>query len=305
MVATSFQQSNYSRQRLFTKQKTWAAPFIGLVFLSIVLMVLDARELYLFHLRWGLSVVTAPIQYTVDYPQRVFRWVQSLVSSKTALIQENMQLHYQQTLLEARLQHFLALKAENSQLKALLRTTSDVNTKAVAAQILDVDMGSTRQLLVLDKGKRDGILIGQAVLDAKGVMGQVIDVGFRTSTVLLISDSKSAVPVRNHRTGEWAILMGANKTNELVLLNLPKTSPIQNGDLLVTSGLGGHYPEGYPIGTVKHLKQIVGEPFIHVDVLPIAKLNQSHLVLVLLGSPEQTALIKQIHARLNALGVPI
>lgn len=270
--------------------------------MSITLMSLDLNG-RMHGLRWALSVVSAPIQYTVDYPSHVFRWVQALVSSKTALIQENVQLRHEQTLLEARLQHFLALKTENSQLKALLRTTLHADARAVAARILDVDLSNVRQLLVLDKGRRDGITVGQAVLDAKGVMGQIIDVGFRTCTVLLVSDGKSAVPVRNERTGEWSILMGTNKTDGLALLNLSKTSAVKQGDILVTSGLGGHYPEGYPIGVVKKLKQMPGEPFIHADVLPIAKLNQSHLVLILLGSPEQSALIKQIHARLNVLGV--
>jgi rod shape-determining protein MreC len=294
--------SDLHKHRIFAKNSSFSWAFFFLFGLSVLLISIDHQR-PLTPIRWGLSFVVAPIQYTVDYPQRLWRWVEALVSSKTALVQENMKLRYQQALLEAKLQHFLVLKAENSQLKALLRSTSESGAHAIAAQILDVEASQVRQLMVLDKGWRDGVREGQAVLDAKGVMGQIIDVGHMTSTVLLISDAKSAVPVRNHRTGEWAMLMGANQADNLVLLNLPQTSQIHRGDVLVTSGLGGHYPQGYPIGRVAQLRQVSGEPFIQVAVRPIARLNQSHLVLVLLDDGEQSLLIKQMHARLNALGV--
>ncbi|MCX7116023.1 MAG: rod shape-determining protein MreC [Gammaproteobacteria bacterium] len=288
---------------LFTKKTPRLWPFVFLVLFSIVSMSLDGYDHRLQSIRTNVAYLVSPLQMTVDYPQRLWRWLEALVSSKTGLVQENMQLRYQQTLLEAKLQHFLVLKTENSQLKALLRTTSTSNTHAIAAQILDVDIRRVRQLMVLDKGALHGVQVGQAVLDAKGIMGQVIDVGQKTCAVLLISDAKSAVPVRNHRTGEWSILMGDNRSDTLKLLHLPQTSPTQQGDLLVTSGLGGHYPEGYPIGTVLNLQHVAGDPFIQVEVTPIARLNQSQLVLILLSDHERASLINQIHARLNALKV--
>lgn len=295
--------SAHHKHRLFSKQTAFSWSFVLLFGFSASLIFIDLHQRQHMPLRWALSYLVAPFQYTVDYPQRMWRWIEALVSSKTALIQENIQLRYQQALLEAKLQHFLVMKAENSQLKALLKSTKQSGAHAIAAQILDVEVSQVRQLMVLDKGRRDGVQVGQAVLDAKGVMGQIIDVGQMTSTVLLISDAKSAVPVRNYRTGEWAMLMGMNRPDHLVLLNLPQTSPIQRGDVLVTSGLGGHYPQGYPIGRVLQLQHARGEPFIQVEVRPIARLNQSHLVLVLLDDGERSFIIKQMHARLNALGV--
>nr|WP_232048533.1 rod shape-determining protein MreC [Legionella adelaidensis] len=268
---------------------------------SIILMVADYHYQYLGRLRSGFSIVVAPLQYAVDYPVRVIGWIRSLVTTKKELINENMQLRYQQTMLEAQLQQLLVIRNENSQLKELLLASSDATTKAMAAQILAVDTTLSRQILVLNKGKRDGVTVGQPVLDAKGVMGQVIDVGSMTSTVLLISDAKSAVPVQNTRTGERAILVGTNNLSQLSLINLPKSSSIRKGDLLVTSGLGRRYPEGYPVGTVEEVKNIPGEEFIKVNVSPIALLNRNRLVLLIWPEKEHAQLTAQIEERMKVM----
>lgn len=263
-------------------------------------MFSDYHYRYLDSVRSGFSLVVAPLQYAVDYPVRVIGWVQSLVSAKKALIAENMQLRYQQTMLEAELQKLIVIQKENLQLKELLLTSSQANTSAMAAQILAVDTSNSRQVVVLNKGKRDGAYVGQPVLDAKGVMGQIVDIGPITSTVLLISDSKSAVPVRNNRTGERAILVGTNDIEQLSLINLPKTSSIHPGDVLVTSGLDRHYPEGYPVGLVEEVNSIPGEDFVKVKVKPVALLNRNRLVLLIWSDAEQEQLNAQINERLNA-----
>jgi rod shape-determining protein MreC len=266
---------------------------------SIALMFSDYRYHYLDNVRSGFSLIVSPLQYAVDYPVRVVGWVQSLVSAKKALIDENMRLRYQQTALEAELQKLLVIQKENSQLKELLLTSSQADMRAMAAQILAVDTSNARQIVVLNKGNRDGVYSGQPILDAKGVMGQVVDVGPMTSTVLLISDSKSAVPVRNNRTGERAILVGTNSLDQLSLINLPKTASIHPGDVLVTSGLGGRYPEGYPVGKVEKVSSLPGEDFVKVVVSPIALLNRNRLVLLIWPDLEQEQLTAQINERLN------
>jgi rod shape-determining protein MreC len=120
-----------------------------------------------------------------------------------------------------------------------------------------------------------------------------------TSTVLLISDSKSAVPVLNNRTGERAILVGTNSLDQLSLINLPKTASIHPGDVLVTSGLGGRYPEGYPVGKVEKVSSIPGEDFVKVMVSPIALLNRNRLVLLIWPDFDQEQLAVQINERLK------
>lgn len=299
MAVISSQQNN-RHSRLFIKNGHSSLGFVFALVFSIFLMFSDYHYRYLDSVRSGFSLVVSPIQYAVDYPVRVIGWVQSLVSAKKALIDENMQLRYQQTMLESELQKLVVIQKENSLLKELLLTSSKAKMRAMAAQILAVDTSNARQIVVLNKGKRDGVYAGQPVLDAKGIMGQVIDVGPMTSTVLLISDSKSAVPVRNDRTGERAILVGNNSIDQLSLINLPKTSSIHPGDVLVTSGLGRRYPEGYPVGRVEKVNSIPGEDFVKVMVRPVALLNRNRLVLLIWPDPEQEQLTAQINERLNA-----
>lgn len=264
-------------------------------------MIADYHYHALGQVRSVLTFFVSPLQYLVDYPVRMVGWIHSLVSSKKSLIDENIQLRYQQTLLEAKLQKLLVIRNENSQLKELLSVSATASDHAMAAEILAVDTTSSRQLLILNKGKQDQVYVGQPVLDAKGITGQVIDVGMKTSTVLLISDAKSAVPVRNNRTGERAILIGTNSMTQLSLINLPKSSSIAKGDLLVTSGLGRRYPEGYPVGLVETIQILPGDDFIKVTVSPVAQLNRTRLVLLIWPDQEEVELTKQIDERMNVV----
>ena len=302
-MAVIFSQPNNNQNRIFARSRHSAFRYVLALALSIVLMISDYHYRYLDNVRVGLSLLVTPLQYVVDYPLRVMSWVGSLFSSKKTLVDENIQLRYKQTILEAKLQKFLAISDENSQLKELLSASSaaNANIDAMAAQVLAVDTTSSRQLLVLNKGKRDGVIVGLPVLDAKGVVGQVIDVGFMTSTVLLVSDIKSAVPIRNNRTGERAILVGTNSISQLSLINLPRTSSIIKGDLLVTSGLGRLYPEGYPVGIVSEVKHIPGDDFIKVIVTPIALLNSNRLVLIIWPEKEHAALTNEISERMKIM----
>ncbi len=307
-MAISFQQNNkqyakdeLGRAHLFAKQSHRSLWFVLCVLLSFSMMMIDCRDRGLPWVRPVFTGITMPMQFAVDYPLRIIAWIHSLMSSKKSLLDENMRLRYQQTVLEAQLQKFLALRNENSELKSLLSASSSAQMRSMAARILAVDTTNSRQIIVISKGFHDGVVRGQAVLDARGVMGQVIDVGPLTSTVLLISDSKCAVPVLNQRTGERAIVVGTNYLGRLSLINLPKTSPVNVGDLLVTSGLGAHYPEGYPVGFVERVQNTSGEDFIKVQVSPIAWLNRSRLVLLVWPEEKQTELSMDLVKRLEAL----
>lgn len=300
MVVISFQLNN-PHKRLFAKGRYHSTKFVFALVLSLIMMTADYHYHALGQTRSLFNLVVSPLQYLVDYPMRMFGWVHSLVRSKKLLVDENIQLRSQQTLLEAKLQKLLVIRNENSQLKELLSASANGNERAMAAEIIAVDMTNTRQLLVLNKGKQHDVYVGQPVLDAKGVMGQVIDVGFKTSTVMMISDAKSAVPVRSNRTGETAILNGTNSISELSLINLPKSSSIAKGDLLVTSGLGRRYPEGYPVGQVEMIQEIPGDEFIKVLVSPIAQLNRSRLVLLIWPDKEQAELTQQIDERVKVV----
>lgn len=294
-----FSQQNDRQKRHFFIGKTSAFSFAIASFLSLILMIADFQFRYLDSLKDSVSLLVAPIQYAVDYPVRIFNSGSNLLKAQKDLINENIELRYQQTLLGAEIQKLKVIKDENDELKALLLASTKVNTKAMAAQILAVDTSASRQIVVVNKGKKDGVFIGQPVFDAKGVMGQIVDVGQLTASVLLISDAKSAVPIKNHRTGERAILVGTNSLGELSLINLPNTSNIEKGDLLVTSGLGRKYPQGFPVGVVEQVNTISGEEFINVSVKPIALLNRNRLVLLIWPEKEHIKLTAEINNRLK------
>jgi len=266
---------------LFYRGKYAAARFLFALVFCAILTVTDARIYPLHQVRYLFSFVLVPLQSLVDYPVQLVIWAQNNMRSRSHLLAENQQLRYQQMLLEVKLQKWIAIQDENTQLKQLLSAMPATEEKTMMAEIFSADTTLSRQVWVINKGRREGLHEGQPVLDAKGVVGQVIERGASTSTVLLISDSTSAVPVRNSRTGEQAILVGANRIDLLHLINMPKTAGIKAGDYLVTSGLGGRYPEGYPVGIVTDVRVIPGEDFLKVAVKPVADLNKDRMVLLL------------------------
>ena len=261
-------------------------------------MFLDSRYAYVSKLRNSLLYFTSPVQYIVDWPIKTYQWLTSSITSHKDLLNENMELRYQQVRLKGKLQRLLSLQKENKQLRKLLEYKSTENdSHFVLAELLSVKTDSYRQLIVVDRGKKDGIFLGQAVFDASGVMGQVIEVGPLTSTIMLITDPKSAVPVKNVRTGERAILIGSNQVNELSLIHLARTSSVKIGDELLTSGLGKRFPEGYPVGVVKNVIRDANEAFIRVEVKPSAKITKSRLMLLTWHSDSDSLLLAELAKR--------
>ncbi len=251
-----------------------------LVVLSIVLMILDKRGDTFAGLRAAISMPLAPLQYAVSWPVQIIDRMRTAISSHDALVQENLDLKAEQLLLKAQVQRLLALESENSQLKALLRSSAEVQGKVLVAQILAVDTEPFVNQVSIDKGSRDGLFVGQPVLDATGVMGQVIQVGPFASQVLLSNDPHSGIPVMITRNGMRSIAVGDLYTGKLHLANLSQTADVVTGDLLVTSGLGQNYPEGYPVGQVISVVKDPGLQFATIVVEPSAHLDRSRQVLL-------------------------
>lgn len=244
-------------------------------------MTLDHRSDYFHEMRSTISVAIAPVQYMVDKPVEFIRWIETSFSTQQGLLIENAQLRARQLLLYAKLQKVLALERENAQLRALLKSSEHIHDKVTVAQLLAVDLAPYTQQIIIDKGQKDGVFIGQPVLDAYGVMGQVISVGPITSRVLLITDLRSAVPVQNNRNGNRAIAIGLGFDGNLELSNVPLTIDFKVGDYLTTSGLGGLYPPGYPVGYITSIKRWPGDRFALINVRPTAHVNQSRQVLLI------------------------
>ena len=293
-------QQNNTDNRLFAKRKVVETKFLLALFFALILTMIDSHQHALNFMRSSFSLLTMPLQFLVDYPQRFTHDLKLFFRKQNELLIENQQLREQSVLLSSRLQTYTALNNENNQLRKLLSTKKSAHTKVMAAHVLAVDSNRSRQLLVLDKGTHHGVFVGLPVIDANGVMGQIINVGLMTSTVLLISDSKCAVPVSDERTGERAILVG-NNGKQLSLINLPKSSAIAVGDVLLTSGLGQRYPEGYPVGEVVEVNHARGEEFIRVTAKPMASLSKSRWVLLLWPQKDHEEITAQINQRLKIL----
>jgi len=266
---------------------------MGLVVLSILLMTVDHRQHHLDSLRGALSVLVYPLQWLVDLPGSTSEWFRESLATRRELQEENAGLRTQQLVLNTQLQKLEALEAENMRLRALLDSSFQVGKRPMLiAALLSVDMDPYRHQIEVNKGTLDRLFEGQPLLDSQGVMGQLIHVAPFTSTAMLITDPSHAIPVQVNRTGLRTIALGTGAIDRLELPHIPNNADIRVGDLLVTSGLGGRFPSGYPVAEVTHVEQDPGRTFSHVMAQPRALLDRSREVL-LVWPPEIQQLAPQ------------
>ncbi len=247
---------------------------------SIVLMTVDHRQGHLESVRSTLSVIVYPVQYIVDIPATMTGWATESLLTRQMLLEKNKHMQEEQLLLNSRLQKFNVLEAENQRLRKLLESSFKLSERVIIAELLAVEMQPFRHTIVINKGIREGAFDGQPIVDASGIMGQIIHVGPFSSTVLLITDPTHALPVQINRNGLRAIAIGTGQRQSLQLEHLPNNADIQKGDLIVSSGLGGRFPAGYPVGVISEILLDPAEPFAKVTVVPSAKLEQSREVLL-------------------------
>ncbi len=246
---------------------------------SVVLMTVDHRAHHLELVRSVLSTVVFPVQYAVDLPIQGVQWTRETLSSHLALTEENRRLRQQQLLMQSRLEKFADLQSENRRLRQLLDSSTKVGERVLIAELMAVDLDPFSRRIVLNKGTQSGVTSGQSLIDANGIMGQVIHAGPFTSTALLITDPSHALPVQLTRTGLRSIAVGTG-SSELELAHIPNNADVRVGDLLVTSGLGGRFPPGYPVGRVVSVERDSRQPFAKVLVGPSAKLERNREVLL-------------------------
>jgi rod shape-determining protein MreC len=251
---------------------------------SLALMVLDHRNGHLEALRSGLSVLVYPVRALVDLPFSATRWVEGNVRDRSALLEENASLREQQLDTRARLQRLAALEAENARLRALLDSSAKVADRVLVSEIMSVDLDRFHHRILIDKGTHQGAYRGQALLSADGIVGQITRAEPFTSEAILISDPSHALPVEINRNGLRAIAVGSGDLTRLSLPFLPNNADVEVGDLLVSSGLGGSFPAGYPVGVITAVERDPGEPFATVAAEPAAALNRTHEVLLVWSS---------------------
>ena len=260
---------------------------VALIIFSILVMYLDHREHHLDVLRRTIGAAVYPVRLAVDAPTRLWDWLGQSTTSRNELELELGRLEAEKLLTHARLQRLTALEAENARLRALLEARSRVRDEIRVAEILAVDANPYEHNLVIGIGSRDGVYDGQAIVDANGVVGQVIRTGVMTAQAVLISDTDHALPVEVNRNGLRTIAVGTGQIDRLDLPFLPNNADIRAGDLLVTSGLGGAFPAGYPVAVVNAVTRIPQEPFANVTATPEAALDQVREVMLIWSTPPE------------------
>lgn len=257
---------------------------LALTFICITLMFLDHRDNHLDAVRNAISTAVYPLRVIVDAPVRLWRWAGETTQSRGDLRTENDRLRAENLLTQARLQRLNALAAENARLRAMLDAREQFEYRVRVAEIMAVDANPFRHGLIIDVGSGDDVYDGQAIVDAEGVVGQVIRTGPMTSEAILISDPGHALPVEVNRNGLRTIAYGTGEFGRLDLPGLANNADIEVGDLLVTSGLGGAFPSGYPVAHVTTVNRIPQQPFADVSATPIVALDQVREVMLVWSS---------------------
>jgi rod shape-determining protein MreC len=248
--------------------------------LSVALIVADARFNQLTDVRSAVGTGLAPVHWLGNAPGRFSDWVSSLFTPRDDLLEQNEALKARLLILERRALKYAALASENNELRQLMNSAETLDDRVIVGEVVAVSPDPFSHEVVINKGSRDGVEVGQAILDANGLMGQVRQTSSFTSRVLLVSDSSHAVPVEVVRNGLRGVLLGTGESEALELVHVPVTADIREGDLLVSSGLGGRFPKGYPVAEVQTVTKKPGEPFVEIQASPKAELNRSRLVLV-------------------------
>jgi len=257
------------------------------VFLSVALMLADQNLSTTVHLRSFLGLFITPVQLVSSLPAQLGGWAEDTAVSRTTLLDENKRLRHEALILKQKVQQMVSLRAENNRFRELLSASEQLDDKVLVAELIGVDPDPYTHHIILNKGSEHGVFVGQPILDAQGLMGQVIDVLPYTSRVLLVADSNHAIPVQVNRNGVRAIAVGSGKLDELALIYVPDTADIQEGDQLVSSGLGSRYPKGYPLGEITTIEHDPGEPFAFVKAKPAAYLDRSRYVLLVFSKASE------------------
>jgi rod shape-determining protein MreC len=253
--------------------------FLGVI--SVVVMVLDHRGGYLDTARVWMSAAASPIYAVVQTPGQLWRWITGSFADRTRLRTENVQLTEQLHIARTQLLRFESLNEENRRLRGIREASKGVSERTLIAEIINVSVNPFRHMVVINKGTDDGVFRGQPVLDAFGVVGQVMQVGKSTATLILITDAEHAVPVQVNRNGIRSIAMGTGEPAKLSLPYLTVESDVKAGDLLVSSGLDAIFPAGYPVATVTKVERNPAETFALVEAKPLAQLDRDREVLLL------------------------
>ena len=261
---------------------------LAFLLLSICIMFADSRFGYLERVRYSLGYVTTPVYWVADIPTRISFWIDDVFVSRTDLLEENERLREDLLVAQRELQLLESLASENSRLLDLREATQVIAGEVMPAEIINVSPDPYSKRILINKGFEDGVFLGQALLDAKGLMGQVDEVLPFSAWVLLITDSHHITPVEVNRNGERSLARGSRSTaSELELEFVTQTQDMKAGDLLVSSGMGQVYPKNYPVAEVTSVYFDPGQDFATVKARPLAQLARTRHVMLVFASEER------------------
>jgi rod shape-determining protein MreC len=278
-----------TRHPLFTAARTANVRLVVFVLASVATMTADHRYGYLEVVRDSLSTLIYPLQYAINLPTQAIDHFSDYFHNHRELLEENAGLRRKHFLMSAQSQKLAALEAENRRLRLLLQSSVNIPERALIAEVLSVDLDPYRHRILLNKGRHHGVRTGQPLIDQRGILGQIIHAGPLSSTAILITDPNHALPVQINRNGLRTLAMGIGNFQELELRHIPNNADVKVGDLLVTSGLGGRFPRGYPVAVVTKVEFDPATPFARILAEPSAQLDRSREVLVIQNAPEPRA----------------
>ena len=252
---------------------------------AIALMTLDHRYQYLGSVRDVLATAVYPLQFAAQLPASAIQSLSQGVSSRQELLAEIERLRQSQLLINAQLQKLSTLEAENQRLRMLLESSAVLRERVLIAELMTVDSDPYRHQILLNKGRQHGVQVGQPLIDQHGIVGQVIHANPLTSTAILVTDPNHALPVQIDRNGLRTLARGTGRFSELDLPHLPNNYDVNIGDLLVTSGLGGRFPRGYPVAKITRVEFDPGHPFARITAQPTAQLDRVREVLLVISEP--------------------
>jgi len=249
--------------------------------LSSGMMYLDFQGNYTDRLRSYLSVTLLPIQVAANAPKKIINNLKNKLNDRESILTENQLLKKENIQLYSKVQQTYKLEAENKRLFELLKAKPEDGKNFIFADIISVNQDRDKHQIIINKGSMDGIDLGAAIADSKGIIGHIVRDQVLASEVLLISDPEHGIPIEIARNGLRAIAIGIGSYDEIILNNLPNNSDIKINDVLITSGLGGRYPEGYPVAIISNIERVKGDSYLSIGAKPIANLKNINEVLVI------------------------
>ncbi|TRY33900.1 rod shape-determining protein MreC [Aliiglaciecola sp. M165] len=266
---------------MFTQGPSLISRLALALFVSALMIFVDHKYDGFASIKVYLNSLVSPLQYVASLPGQLLSSSAQRFTSHQRLLEENAQLTLQAMSMSEQLQRFDLLKAENERLRTLLGSPVNAPTEIMVTELMAVDNNPFSLQIVVDKGAIHGVYEGQTVLDDKGVVGQIMQVGTTNSRVLLLADITHAIPLRNARNNVRLVANGSGQIDELLLEHVAHSADLRVGDLLVSSGLGDVFPEGYPTAKITSILRDESRPFAQVTATPIAQLDRLRYLLLL------------------------